>query len=381
VVQPSLYDQSLRYFLAPVATLMEDPDVTEILINGPKEIFYEKGARLHRANGLRFPDAAWLESLAINLAEFMDRKLDEVHHSLSGRLTDGSRVHVMTRRVRRDGLCIAIRRFNNRKFSLDDLVQGGALTADAADALRLAVRLRANIVVSGGTGTGKTTLLNALSGAIPDEERILVIEDTSELRLHKPHAIYLEACPGDRLGRGQMTIRDLFVDSLRMRPDRIIVGEVRGGEALDMVQSMLSGHAGALTTVHANTPLDALTRLETLCMMSKERLPHYAAKLQVAAAIHLVVQIERYRNARRIASISECIGVGRRQRFRMRPLFSASYAEDEDVSLQWTGRKPRFAAKADGRVPLEDFPKLPWLAPAAVSESCTSRTGVGATSD
>lgn len=362
-----LYEQSIDYFLAPVRPLLDDTEVSEILINGPDVVFYERKGQLHRA-AMTFPDGQWLESLANNIAEYVGRKLDAAHHSLSGQLpvkssAKGARIHIVIPPAARNGYCIAIRKFKERRFTLAELVTQHALSMEAATFLELAVLMKCNIAISGGTGTGKTTLLNSLAAQIPRDERILVIEETSELQLDQPHAVYFETQQGDRQLRGQVTIRDLFVDSLRLRPDRIIVGEVRRGEALDMVQSMLSGHAGALTTVHANSPLDALTRLETLCLMTEEALPHYVARLQVASAIHLIVQIERRHTVRRVKCIHECRGLSSRDRYRLRPIFSSRLADADGAlpSLVPTGKRPRWAPEARHLANIPAQRALPWL--------------------
>ena len=318
----------------------------------------------------RFPNEYWLESLTQNVAEFVGRKLDPLHHSLSGQLpvecrAQGARIHIVAPPASRSGYCISIRKFKSRRWTLDELVEVDCLSAEAAEFLRLAVQMKCNLAIAGGTGTGKTTLLNALAAAIPAEERIVVIEETSELKLAQPHAIYFETQFGDNQSRGKVTIRDLFVDSLRMRPDRIIVGEVRRGEALDMVQSMLSGHAGTLTTVHANSPLDALTRLETLCLMTEEALPHYVARLQVSSAIHLVVQLERRNYLRRVKSIYECRGLNQRDRYRLAPLYHTQASVEDGVvrspTLLRTGRRPAWAADAGWLENRDSFPRLDWL--------------------
>ena len=205
---------------------------------------------------------------------------------------------------------MSIRKFKQASFNLETLVKWGSLTEESSEFLELVVLLHKNTIISGGTGTGKTSMLNALSSAIPESERIVVIEDSSELQLNQPHTVYLEAQPSRPDGRGQVTVRDLFVDSLRMRPDRIVVGEVRRGEALDLIQSMISGHAGSLTTVHANSARDAAIRLETLCLMSDVVLPVYVARTQVASAIHVVIQLTRFGDgSRRVTAISECLGL------------------------------------------------------------------------
>ena len=303
-----IYRESTRHFLSPIVPLLDDAEVSEVLINGPDTIYFEKAGRLSKAD-ICFPSEATLLAAAQNIAEYVGRSLDGDSHSMDARLPDGSRVHVIVPPSARNGVCISIRKFRNDSFDLEKLVQWNSLTDEAASFLSQAVKDHRNIVIAGGTGSGKTSLLNALSGEIPDYERIVVIEDSSELQLQQPHAVYLEAQPAQPDGSGEVSIRDLFVDSLRMRPDRIVVGEVRRGEALDLVQSMISGHSGAMTTVHATTPNDAAVRLETLSMMSDVALPSHVARLQVASALHLVVCINRQIDgSRRVEAISQCGG-------------------------------------------------------------------------
>lgn len=295
--------------------------MSEVLINGPDTIYFEKAGRLNKAD-VRFPSEATLLAAAQNIAEYVGRSLDGDRHSLDARLPDGSRVHVIVPPSARNGVCISIRKFRNDSFDLEKLVQWNSLTAESASFLSQAVKDHRNIVIAGGTGSGKTSLLNALSGEIPDYERIVVIEDSSELQLQQPHTVYLEAQPAQPDGSGEVSIRDLFVDSLRMRPDRIVVGEVRRGEALDLVQSMISGHSGSMTTVHATTPNDAAVRLETLSMMSDVVLPAHVARLQVASALHLVVCINRQIDgSRRVEAISECGGTDANGNYVFQDLF------------------------------------------------------------
>jgi pilus assembly protein CpaF len=301
--------------------LLDDSSVSEVLINGPDVVYFEREGRLHRSD-IRFPDSAALMAAVRNLGEYVNRQVDADHHSMDARLPDGSRVHVIIAPSSRRGAHLSIRKFNRSTFDLSSLTARGAMSEEIAEFLELVVRLHKNTIIAGGTGTGKTSMLNALSAAIPEHERIIVIEDSSELQLHQPHTVYLEAQPQRPDGRGQVTIRDLFVDSLRMRPDRIVVGEVRRGEALDMIQSMISGHAGALTTVHANTPLDALIRLETLCLMAGVDLPVYVARRQVASAVHVILQIARYDDgSRRVHTISEVTGLDEQGNYRVRDIF------------------------------------------------------------
>ena len=343
-----IYRQTTRHFLRPVISLLDDPTVSEILINGPSSIYFERAGRLHPCE-LRFDSPGELMAAARNIAEYTQRSLDGDHHSLDARLPDGSRVHVILPPSSRQGVCISIRKFMKSTFNLQSLVERGSLTAEAREFLGLIVALHKNTIISGGTGTGKTSLLNALSAEVDPAERIVVIEDSSELQLNQPHTVYLEAQPPQPDGSGAVTIRDLFVDSLRMRPDRIIVGEVRRGEALDLVQSMLSGHAGSLATVHASTPRDAAIRLETLCLLSDVSLPAHVARVQVSSSIQMVIQIERFRDgSRRLRTISECLGLDDSGNFLFRDIFrfhAAGLDEEGRLlgELRWTGEQPTFA--------------------------------------
>ena len=346
-----IFRETTRHFLAPVVPLLDDPSVSEILINGPETIYFERAGRLHRAEGVKFADAASLLAAARNIGEYVNRRIDAEHHSMDARLPDGSRVHVIIPPSSRVGACISIRKFQKSSFNLGSLVERGSLSDVAAEFLELCVLLHKNLVIAGGTGTGKTSMLNALSASIPEHERIIVIEDSSELQLHQPHTVYLEAQPARPDGRGQVTIRDLFVDSLRMRPDRIVVGEVRRGEALDLIQSMISGHAGSLSTVHANTPRDAAIRLETLCMMSDVSLPVQVARTQVASALHVIVNIARLGDgSRRVQCISEALGLDDRNQYVFTDLFRFQ-AEGRDAEgrilgrMLPTGTTPTFAAE------------------------------------
>jgi pilus assembly protein CpaF len=318
----AIYSETIMHFLRPVAPLLTDPAVSEVMIVGHDAIYFEKAGTIAKWDGPTFATEKALLAAARNIAEFNNRLIGPDNHSVDARLPDGSRVHIITPPCSRVGVCITIRRFMKSTFNLSKLVERGSLTEEARLFLSAVVRGHKNTVVAGGTGTGKTSMLNALSAEIPERERIIVIEDTSELQLNQEHTVYLEAQPARLDGRGQVTIRDLFVDSLRMRPDRIVVGEVRRGEALDLIQSMLSGHDGSLTTVHASTVRDALVRLETLCMMSDVSLPAHVARMQVGSAIHVVVQIARLSDgSRRVQTIGEVMGLDANNQYRIQELF------------------------------------------------------------
>lgn len=270
---------------------------------------------------------------------------------LDARLPDGSRVHAIVPPSARGGTYLTIRKFARQAYTLDDFIRFGSASPEAKEFLEICVRLRKNILIAGGTGTGKTALLGALAREIPTEERIVVIEDTAELQLAQRHTLYLEARHADAAGRGALDVRQLFHNSLRMRPDRILAGEVRAGEALDMIQSMLSGHGGSMSTIHAETPRDALLRLETLSLMSGVDIPVYVARTQVAAAIHLVVQIARFAEdgSRKITRIAEAAGLDEAGQYRVRDLFVSRVAGRTPdgrltASLDATGARPSFSA-------------------------------------
>jgi pilus assembly protein CpaF len=295
--------------LGPLEPLLADASVDEVMVNGPQEVYVERAGRLEQA-AVRFGSEAELMHAVERILAPLGRRVDEASPLCDARLPDGSRVHVVIPPLAVDGPCLTIRRFRRRGFSLRDLVRGGTLSSGLADFLALCVAARASILVSGGTGSGKTTTLNALSGAIAGEERIVTIEDAAELRLRQRHVVRLEARPANLEGRGEVTIRQLVRNALRMRPDRIVVGEVRGAEALDMLQALNTGHDGSLTTVHANSPEDALRRVETLALMAGVGLPHTAVREQVAGAIQLVVHQARLPDgARVVESAAEVVRV------------------------------------------------------------------------
>ena len=350
-LRQSVFEASARYFLEPIAGLLDDESVTEIMVNGHAEIYVERRGRLERT-AAQFDSEDALLTAIHNIAQWVGREIGPQHPVLDARLPDGSRVHAVIPPSARTGIYLTIRKFSREAYTLDDLVRFGSLSDEAKEFLELCVILRKNLLIAGGTGTGKTVLLGALSRAIPEQERIVVIEDTSELRLIQGHCLYLEAHHGGGAGPGGLGVRELFANSLRMRPDRIIVGEVRGGEALDMVQSMLSGHSGAMSTIHANTALDALIRLETLSLMSDVQLPVHVARAQVASAIHLVVQISRFSEdgSRKITRITEAAGLDTRGEYVLNDLYvSHMHGKGENGQLQADlmamGQQPSFAAE------------------------------------
>jgi pilus assembly protein CpaF len=347
----TIFEASVDYFLGPIREYLLDETITEVMVNGPQEIYIERSGRLYKSPA-RFLSADALLSAVHNIAQYVGREIDDERPILDARLPDGSRVHAIIPPASRGGTCLSIRKFKRDIFALSDFVRLGSLSDSAMEFLQIAVRLRKNIVVAGGTGTGKTTFLNALSTAIPSDERIVVIEDSSELQLGQDHCVYLEAQQGDVDGRRTVTIRQLFKASLRMRPDRIIVGEVRGGEALDMVQSMISGHSGSMTTVHATAPRDAMVRLETLSLMSDVELPVYVARAQVASAINLIVQVTRFTEdgSRKVTRITEQLGLDDQNRYQFRDLFVSRITGRTETgrltaALDPSGETPSFASE------------------------------------
>jgi pilus assembly protein CpaF len=306
--------------LGPLEPLLADPSVDEVMVNGPGAVYVERRGRLERA-GVEFAGEAELMHAIERVLAPLGRRVDEASPLCDARLADGSRVNVVIPPLSLSGPCLTVRRFRREGFSLRELVANGTLPAALAELLAVSVAARASILVSGGTGSGKTTTLNALSGAIPGEERIVTIEDAAELRLRQRHVVRLEARPANLEGRGEVTIRQLVRNALRMRPDRIVVGEVRGPEALDMLQALNTGHDGSLTTVHANSPEDALRRVETLALMAGVGLPHQAVREQAASALDLIVHQARLPDgSRAVESVTEVVraagGAGVRELYR-----------------------------------------------------------------
>jgi len=295
--------------LGPIEPLLHDASVSEVMVNSPDEIYFERDGILYQSD-VRFRDANHVMQIVERIIAPLGRRVDESSPMVDARLADGSRVNVIIPPLAPKSPTMTIRKFLTSKLTMDDLVGVGSLTSEVAQFLGACVEIRLNTLVSGGTGTGKTTLLNALSASIPDSERILTIEDPLELQLQQPHVISLEARPSNVDGRGEVTQRELLRNALRMRPDRIIIGEVRGGEAFDMLNAMNTGHEGSLSTIHANSPRDALARLENMVLMANLDLPMRAIREQMASALHLILQISRFRDGgRRVTYITEVSGM------------------------------------------------------------------------
>lgn len=293
----------------PITTLLQDPSVTEVMVNGPASVYIERFGKIEKTNIAFKNDQHVLHTIDKIIAP-LGRRVDESSPMVDARLPDGSRVNIIIPPLAIKGPTITIRKFSTDPFTLEDLITFGTLNMDMAKFLRASVRGRCNIVVSGGTGSGKTTLLNVISSFIPHDERIITVEDAAELQLQQDHVLTLESRPANIEGKGKISIRDLVVNTLRMRPDRIVVGEVRSAEALDMLQAMNTGHDGSITTIHANTPRDTLARLETMVMMAGMELPSKAIREQVSSAIDLIVQVSRFNDGtRKITKISEVVGM------------------------------------------------------------------------
>lgn len=295
--------------LGPIENLLKDNEVTEVMVNGPKQVYVERGGKLYLTE-VKFRDDEHVMHIIDKIVSPIGRRIDEGQPMVDARLPDGSRVNAIIPPLALKGPSITIRKFSNNPYKIHDLIRFGTLTPKMAKLLEAAVKARLNIIISGGTGSGKTTLLNVLTGYIPENERIVTVEDAAELKLSQAHVVSLESRAQNIEGKGEVTIRDLVRNCLRMRPDRIVVGEVRGGEALDMLQAMNTGHDGSLTTGHANSPRDMLARLETMVLMAGMELPVKAIRQQVSSAIDLVVQQSRLRDGSRVIThITELLGM------------------------------------------------------------------------
>jgi pilus assembly protein CpaF len=333
--------------LGPIEGLVKDGSVSEIMVNAPDTVFYEKEGRIY-LSPIRFRDANHIMRVVERIIAPLGRRVDESSPMVDARLTDGSRVNVIIPPVAPKSPTITIRKFRQDRLTVEDLIATGTLTREIAEFCRACVQVKLNTLISGGTGTGKTTLLNALSAFIPDTERIVTIEDPTELKLQQGHVVSLEARPPSLEGKGEVTQRDLVRNALRMRPDRIIIGEVRGPEAFDMMQAMNTGHEGSLSTVHANSPRDCLSRVENMILMAGLELPVRAIREQISSAIHMVVQISRLSDgSRRITHVSEISGL-EGQIVTMQDLFRFEQegidAEGRVVGhFRSTGIRPQFA--------------------------------------
>ncbi len=337
----------------PLERLLADDSVTEIMVNGPHDIWIERQGRLYPTT-VKFNDDSHLRRIINKIVAQVGRRVDESSPMVDARLPDGSRVNAIIPPLSLSGPLVTIRKFSRNRLTLQDMIKLGTLTTETSEFVERCIQAELNILISGGTGTGKTTLLNAVSEAIPDADRIVTIEDSAELRLGQRHALRLEARPSNIEGEGSVTIRDLVRNALRMRPDRIIVGEVRGAESLDMLQAMNTGHEGSLSTVHANSPRDALARIETMVMMAGFELPLRAIRQQISSALDLIVHLERLEDgARRVTSITEVQRM-ESEMITLQELFAyrVERVTDERVvigNLCTTGLRPTFLYKFEKR--------------------------------
>ncbi len=342
----NFFADTVATFLAPIKAFLEDPRITEVMINGPQEIFVEIKGKIQKTEA-KFSNEAALLAAVRNISQFVGKPISEKEPVLDARLPDGSRICAVVPPCAKNGTTMSIRKFSQEKLGLKDLISFGAMSSDMARFLDVAIILKRNILVSGGTGSGKTTLLNVLGSRIPGNERTLIIEDTSELQIKSNHVVRFETKHKDFEGKGEVSIRDLVRASLRLRPDRIIVGEVRGGEALDLIQAMNTGHDGSMGTIHANNPVQAMNRLETLCMLGDTGIPAHVIRAQVADAVHLIVQTNRMRDgSRKITYITECVGLTKEGAYNMQDLFVYKQTGMEEGKILGShvsaGREPTF---------------------------------------
>jgi pilus assembly protein CpaF len=352
----------------PVDPLLNDPDVTEVMANGPYDVYYEKAGRLYKSD-VRFVDETHLRRIIDKIVGQIGRRVDEATPMVDARLPDGSRVNAIIAPLAIGGPFLTIRKFAVDPYQEADLINFGTITQRVADFLRACVRGRLNVLISGGTGSGKTTTLNVVSSYIPNDERIVTVEDAAELQLHQEHVLTLESRPSNLEGKGQVTIRDLVRNTLRMRPDRIVVGEVRGGEALDMLQAMNTGHDGSLTTVHSNSPRDTLSRIETMVLMAGFDLPVRAIREQIASAVDLIIHVSRLKDGtRRVTHVTEVEGM-EGEIITLQDLFLFDYGMgvDDDGKylgrLKATGIRPTFSEELEQqgiRLPADLFDPEPF---------------------
>jgi pilus assembly protein CpaF len=320
----SVFESAIRNFLGPILPLLKDEKITEVMVNSHDEIWVEIAGKIQRTNA-RFDSEDALRAAVNNIAQSVGRRINDEEPRLDARLPNGYRIHAVIPPCSRKGTTIAIRKFSTVQFTFKDYVRIGAMTADVAQFLDICMKLGKNVLVSGGTGSGKTTLLSVLCNRIPKGQRIIVIEDSSELQIEYEHLVQFETRMPNEMGKGEVSIRDLLKSSLRLRPDRIIVGEVRGSEALELVQAMNTGHKGCLGTIHANSPSDAIVRLEALAQGGDGKLSEKALQHQIGSAIDIIVQASRFSDgSRRIAAVSEVLGVNKDGSYEVEPVYEMS---------------------------------------------------------
>jgi pilus assembly protein CpaF len=364
-----VFEDSVATFLSPIKPYLDDDSVSEVLVNGFQEVFIERRGLLEKTP-VRFLDEQALQAAVRNIAQFVGRRIDEDNPILDARLPDGSRVAAVLPPCSRKGTTLSIRKFSKGSPSFVDLINRGSISKDGARFLDVCIYLAKNMIISGGTGSGKTTLLNVLGSRIPGTQRLLIIEDSSELKISTEHVVFFETKHPDEQGKGGISIRDLIKSALRLRPDRIVVGEVRGPEALDLITAMNTGHGGSMGTTHANTPYDGLVRLETLSMMGDTQVPVAAIRRQIASAVHLVVQIKRLNDgSRKVTHITEVIPeVDDAGRYQIRDIFKfvqRGRTADGKIVGEFipTGYLPSFYEEIElNRLPFpkEKFTPPPW---------------------
>lgn len=331
-IPQDIFDRALEYFLRPIGDLLADEDCREIMINGVGQIYIEYKGALEKSE-VAFDDQDQLMAAVKNIAQYAGHYVRPNTGRFDARLPQGHRVHVVLPPICRQGISVTIRKHSKSSFGLSDLIRLGSIDEVSRDFLQVCMEKEKNMIISGGTGTGKTTFINALSALIPRNDRIITIEDAAELQLDQDHVVSLEARAPDRKGEGAVTIRDLLHSSLRMRPDRIIVGECRGGEALDLLQAMNTGHGGSMSTLHANSPIESLRRLETLALFSGEDIPLRFLRAQVASAIDIVVQLQRLRTKRTVQSIAVVLPLKEDGEYAVQEIFTFDYAKEELVRV------------------------------------------------
>lgn len=338
MIPKEIFEQSIKRYFKCVVPYLEDDKVSEVMINGHQDIWIEVAGKLQKTEAV-FDNEDDLMGGVKNIAQYVGKTLNELNPRMDARLPDGSRVHVVLPPCARNGVSVSIRRFGKFDLTPDKLIEYGSCTPEAMEFINICIQIQKNIMVAGGTGSGKTTLLNCLSTLVDPTERIIVIEDSTELQLQQPHVLMLEARGADPKGRGKVGIGQLFHSAMRLRPDRVIIGEIRGGEALDMIQAMTSGHGGSLSTTHATYPSDTLRRLETMAMMNEVAMPLEALRSQVASAINIIVQTSRFNDgSRKLTHIYEALGLDEAGEYKLYPLFEFQHRGNDPATGEVLGK-------------------------------------------
>lgn len=354
MIPKEIFEQSIRRYFRVLTPFLDDDSVSEVMVNGPNDIWIEVKGKLHKTEA-RFDNDDDLMGGVKNIAQYVGKTINELHPRMDARLPDGSRVHVVLPPCARNGVSMAIRRFGKFSLTVEDLVRFGSVSVEGAAFIDLCVKMERNIIVAGGTGSGKTSLLNVVSSLISGSDRIIVIEDSTELQLQQPHVLMLEARGPDAKGRGKVEIGELFHSAMRLRPDRIVIGEIRGGEALTLLQAMTSGHGGTMSTTHATYPDDTLRRLETMAMMNEVSMPLNALRSQVAAAVQIIIQTSRFNDgSRKLTHIAEVLGLDTNGEYKIQPIFVFRHRGNDtngkvQGEMEATGIKPTFLKEIEER--------------------------------